>query len=46
MIDEIKNFDLKLFLCFMEIIHDEQVCKRVLACKQMKWDLEEEILWQ
>ena len=44
MIEEIKNFDLKLFLCFLEIIHDEVICER--TCEQMKWDLEEDTLWQ
>ena len=29
MIEEIKNFDLKLFLCFLEIIHDEIICETV-----------------
>ena len=46
MIEEIKNFDLKLFLCFLEIIHDESICERIRTCGQMKWDLEEETLWQ
>ena len=46
MIEEIKNFDLKLFLCFLEIIHDEVICERLRTCEQMKWDLEEDTLWQ
>ena len=46
MIEEIKNFDLKLFLCFLEIIHDEIICERLRTCEQMKWDLEEDTLWQ
>ena len=46
MIEEIKNFDLKLFLCFLEIIHDEIICERIRTCEQMKWDLEEDTLWQ
>ena len=44
--EEIKNFDLKLFLCFLEIIHDEVICERLRTCEQMKWDLEEDTLWQ
>ena len=44
--DGFKNFDLKLFLCFLEIIHDEVICERLRTCEQMKWDLEEDTLWQ
>lgn len=46
MIDEVKNFDMKIFLCFLQVIHEECVQKKLDKCRQADLKIEEDILWQ
>lgn len=46
MIEEIKDFDLKIFLCFLQVIHDESVQERLQKCRAADFKIEEDMLWQ
>lgn len=43
MIDEVKNFDMKVFLAFQQVIHDEELSKR-WELQNMEVNIEEELL--
>jgi len=43
MIEEVKNFDMKIFLAFLNIIHQEDI-EDILDKKELQIDLEEEML--
>ena len=46
MIEEIKDFDLKIFLCFLQVIHDGRVQERIQKCRDTDLRIEEDMLWQ
>ena len=43
MIDEVKNFDMKIFLAFLQVIHDEEVAGR-WEVQNMEVKIEEDVL--
>lgn len=43
MIEEVKNFDMKIFLAFLNVIHQEDI-EDILDKKELQIDLEEEML--
>lgn len=45
MIDEVKNFDMKIFLCFLQVIHEEGMLERLRKCRQAELKIEEDVLW-
>lgn len=45
MIDEVKNFDMKIFLCFLQVIHEEGMTERLEKCRQADLRIEEDLLW-
>lgn len=45
MIDEVKNFDMKIFLCFLQIIHEKEMQEILKKCRETDLKIEEDVLW-
>lgn len=45
MIEEVKNFDMKIFLCFLQAVNDSEVKRKLAKCRETELKIEEDILW-
>lgn len=44
MIDEVKNFDMKIFLCFMQMLQEDRVKEMLDRCEKLDLKIEEDVL--
>lgn len=45
MIEEVKNFDMRIFLCFLQVIHEKKTADRLKICRETEWNIEEDAIW-